>query len=73
MSTAIKEVRRSPYIGKKIIPSTEVIFEDEVGMSDLELAKSRRKGEFISSEEFNNLMTIVINEKRSSKKGNKRV
>jgi len=55
MSTAIKEVRRSPYLGTKRIADEEIIFADEAGMSELELAKSRMKDsddEFVDIDEL---------------------
>ena len=52
MSIAVKEERKSKFIGSKDISQSISIFEDEAGMSELELAKSRRTGEFISGEDF---------------------
>jgi hypothetical protein len=37
------------------------MFKDEEGMSELELAKSRMNGEFVSGEEYMNFMNSVIN------------
>ena len=58
----------------EIFPSIETspavsIFEDEKGMSELELAKSRMNGEFTSGEEYRNFLKKLINESYNKKKG----
>ena len=65
MSTAVKEIRTS-----KLFVSKEIsLFEDEAGMSELELAKSRRNGEFTSGEEYRDFLNKLINEAYNNKKG----
>ena len=73
MSTAVKEMRKPVYWDSQGISQTANIFEDEKGMSELEIAKSRRNDEFISGRACRGFMNRVIHEKQSSQKGIKRV
>ena len=69
MSTTVKEVRTSKLFVSKEILRPLSIFEDEAGMSELELAKSRRNGEFTSGEEYRDFLNNLINEAHNNKKG----
>jgi hypothetical protein len=55
MSTVVREIRRSTYLGSKEILEPLSIFEDEADMSELELAKSRMSDsddEFVDVDEL---------------------